>query len=91
MKFNVRAFAFTTGLFWGFAIFCFTWWIMVFEGSTDEVTWLGHIYRGYNISPLGSVIGLLWGLVDGLIGGAIFGWLYNFIASRFSGKATVAE
>ncbi len=91
MKFNVRALALASGLFWGFAIFCVTWWIMIFEGSTGDPMWLGHVYRGFNISPLGSVIGLLWGLVDGLIGGAIFGWLYNFIAGRSSVKTVNTE
>jgi len=36
------------------------------------------------MSPLGSLIGLVWGFVDGLIGGAIFAWLYNLLAARFS-------
>ena len=46
------------------------------------MTFLGRVYIGYAISPLGSVLGLVWGFVDGLIGGAIFAWLYNLLASR---------
>ena len=82
MKLNVKALALTAGLFWGLGIFCITWWIMLFDGATGEVTCLGLVYRGYCVSPLGSIIGLLWGFVDGLIGGAIFGWLYNLLVSR---------
>jgi len=48
---------------------------------------IGAVYRGYNISPTGSFIGLAWGLVDGLIGGAIFAWLYNCLVDRL--KSTV--
>lgn len=83
MKLNVKAFAIAFGLVWGFGIFALTWWIIAFEGATGEVTLIGHVYRGFNISPLGSLIGLAWGLVDGALGGMIFAWLYNLLAARF--------
>jgi len=86
MKLNVKAFALTCGIIWGLGLFFLTWWIIAFEGATEEITAIGRLYRGYTISPAGSVIGLIWALVDGTIGGAIFAWLYNFIASRTSGK-----
>jgi len=87
MRLNVLAFALACGLLWGIALFCLTWWIILFEGSTAELIGIGHIYRGYCISPAGSVIGLVWGLVDGFIGGAIFAWIYNKFAGRFAKKA----
>lgn len=82
MKLNVRAFALTTGLIWGLGLFFLTIWIILFEGETGEVTLIGKIYRGYNLTYGGSFIGLIWGFIDGLIGGAIFAWLYNFIIGR---------
>ncbi|MGL1931295.1 MAG: bacteriophage holin [Desulfotalea sp.] len=82
MKLNVKAFALTCGLVWGMALFFLTWWIIMFDGATGEITLIGRIYRGYNISPVGSVIGLIWASLDGLIGGAIFAWMYNFISAR---------
>jgi len=84
MKLNVKAFALAFALVWGFGLFCLTWWIIAFDGATGETTLIGRLYRGYNISPSGSVIGLIWALVDGFIGGAIFAWLYNSIAARIS-------
>ena len=84
MKLNVRAFALACALWWGFGIFFLTWWVIALSGATGEPTLLGRIYIGYEISPLGSVIGLAWGAVDGLIGGAIFAWLYNTIATWFA-------
>ncbi len=84
MRFNVKALALTSGIIWGLAMFCMTWWIIMFEGSSGDPTFIAYIYRGYCISAGGSIIGLLWGFVDGLIGGAIFGWLYNLLAARFS-------
>jgi hypothetical protein len=82
MKLDLRAFAITCSLVWGFGLFFLTWWIIMFDGPTGEVTLIGRLYRGYSISPTGSVIGLLWALLDGFVGGAVFAWLYNFIVAR---------
>jgi len=84
MKLNVKAFALTASLVCGIGLFLLTWWVIIFEGASGTKTVLGIVYRGYDISPVGSLVGLAWGLVDGLIGGAIFAWLYNLIAPRFS-------
>ncbi len=85
MKLDVKAFALACALVWGFGLFALTWWIIAFDGATGEITVIGRLYRGYNISPVGSVIGLAWAFFDGLIGGAIFAWLYNRLAARLSG------
>ena len=82
MKLNVKAVALTASLFWGTGLFFIAWWIMLFEGATGEPTLIGQVYRGYSISPLGSLIGLGWGLLDGMIGGTVFAWLYNFLVDR---------
>ncbi len=89
MKLNVNAFALSCAIIWGVGLFLLTWWIIMFDGATGEPTLIGRLYRGYTISPLGSVIGLAWALLDGLIGGAIFAWLYNLLAGR--GPAHKAE
>ena len=82
MRLNVKAFALTCALVWGFGVFFLTWWVILFEGSTSDLMLIGHIYRGYNVSPAGSLIGLVWAFFDGLVGGAIFAWLYNTLAAR---------
>ena len=86
MKLNVKAFALTCGILWGFGLFVLTWWIIAFEGATGDPTFIGRLYRGYSISPAGSVIGFIWALVDGVVGGAIFAWFYNLLATRFSSR-----
>jgi len=83
MKLNIKAFALTCGLIWGFGLFFLTWWVIFFQGATGEGTLISLVYRGYNISPWGSIIGLIWAFPDGMIGGAIFAWLYNLLVSRF--------
>lgn len=85
MKLNILACALAFGLLWGGLVFLVTWWIILFDGASGEVTWIGRIYRGYNLSPSGSLIGLLWGLADGAIGGALFAWLYNWICIKIAG------
>ncbi len=80
MKLKIKSFALTCGIYWGVGLFLMTWWIIAFDGSTGKATLIGEVYRGYTISPLGSVIGLVYGFFDGLIGGAIFVWLYNKLA-----------
>ena len=82
MKLNIKAFALTSGLVCGIALFLLTWWFIAFDGSTGEATLIGRIYRGYLITPAGSFIGLVWGFGDGLVAGAIFAWLYNLLSSR---------
>jgi hypothetical protein len=86
MKLNVKAFALTCGIVWGLGLFALTWWVIAFDGATGDLTFIGRVYRGYSISAMGSIAGLIWALVDGLVGGAIFAWLYNIIATRVSTK-----
>jgi hypothetical protein len=88
MKLNIKAFALTFGLVWGFGLFFLTWWIIAFDGVTGESTFIGHIYRGYTVSPIGSLIGLIWAFADGAIGGAIFAWLYNVFVEKCSSKVS---
>lgn len=86
MKLNIKAFSLAFGIIWGLGLFCLTWWIIAFDGATGEPTIIGRLYRGYTISPIGSVIGLIWAFFDGLIGGAIFAWLYNKISGSTESK-----
>jgi hypothetical protein len=58
MKLKVKAFALTCGIVWGLGLFLLTWWIIMFEGATGEPTLIGRLYRGYCISPMGSIVGL---------------------------------
>ena len=79
MKLNVKAFGLACGLVWGLGLFLLTWWILAFEGNSAGPTFIGRIYRGYTITPVGSMVGLVWGFLDGWIGGLIFAWVYNLL------------
>ena len=82
MKINIKAFGLTSGLVWGFGLFLLTWWVIAFDGSTQDPTFIGKLYHGYSISPVGSLIGFIRAFVDGLIIGSAFAWLHNSIAGR---------
>jgi hypothetical protein len=77
MKLDVLAMTLSVGIVWGIAVFFYTWWLILWEGASPEPTFLSRVYRGYKVTPLGSVIGLLWGFFDGAIGGALIAWIYN--------------
>ena len=83
MKLNVKALAVSGAILWGAVILLITWWILLWDGPSDEVTFLAKVYRGYSISFMGSLIGMLWGLMDGAIGGALLAWLYNRLSAKF--------
>ncbi len=83
MKINIKAFGLACGLLWGLGVLGLTWWVILFEGPTHDLMLLGHIYRGYDISPAGSLIWTAYGLVDGGVGGVVFAWLYNLLCVKF--------
>ncbi len=82
MKLDVRAFAVSCAFVWGFGVLLATWWIIAYDGPSDQATFLGSIYRGYTITPVGSLVGFVWAMIDGLIAGAIFALIYNWFSSR---------
>ncbi len=91
MRFNILAFAVCCALVWGIGLCVMTWWIIAFDGPSTEINFLGKVYRGYVITPVGSLIGLAWGVVDGFIGGAVFAWVYNILAAALVHKPKPAE
>ena len=82
MKFNTKAFAIASGLIYGFVLFISVLWLMA-RGYSNQETLLSMVYPYLAISPLGSLLGLIYGLFDGAIIGALFAWLYNHLAKAF--------
>ena len=83
MKINTKAFALAAGIVWGFNWFILTWWMILFDGITHEVLLIGRMYRGFTLSPVGSLVAFLWGFVDGFMLGLLCALIYNKLASRF--------
>jgi len=84
MKLDVLPFALSVGIVWGLGLFILTWWLILFEGPTGDVTLLGRFYRGYSVSGLGSLVGVAWRFFDGVVGGAVFAWLYNCLSEKMA-------
>jgi hypothetical protein len=87
MKLNVKAFALTCALVWGFGVFVLAWWVIVWDGTSGAVPLLSLAYRGFTFTPGGSFIGLLWAFPDGFVLGALIAWLYNRLSAPRSGAA----
>ena len=80
MKLNVKAFALTSGILWGAAVFLATIWLLAMGSQGNTIGMLKSFYLGYSFTYIGAFVGLVWGFVDGAIGGAVFAWLYNKLA-----------
>jgi hypothetical protein len=86
MKLNVKAFALAVGLVWGINWFGLTWFMIVLDGISYEMTIIGRIYRGFTVSPVGSLAALFWGFLDGYLLGLLIAWIYNKLLPRFQQK-----
>jgi hypothetical protein len=86
MKLNIKAFALAAGITWGINWFGLTWWMILFDGMTREVTIIGRIYRGFSLSPIGSLYALVWGFLDGFFIGLLVAWIYNKLIPHLRSK-----
>ena len=86
MKLNIKAFALAAGITWGINWFALTWFMMLFDGMTGEITIIGRIYRGFSLSPIGSLYALVWGFLDGFFIGLLVAWIYNKLIPRLRSK-----
>lgn len=77
MKLNKSAFALSTGILLGVAIFVITLVFIIFNHEGIQLSKLHKLFAGYQVSLVGAILGLLWGFFYGTIGGWIFAWLYN--------------
>ncbi len=77
MKLNIKATTLTFAIIWGLGLFLLTWWMILIDGPSTDPNLISKVYRGYTITPLGSLIGFVWAFVDGAFGGACIAWVYN--------------
>ncbi len=80
MKLRPVALGCSIGVLWCVMMFLTTW-LSYFTGYAKLfLEMFMGIYPGYTITPLGSLLALIYGFIDGFVFGAVTGWLYN----RFS-------
>ncbi len=80
MRLNPLALGIALGTVWGGSLFLTTW-ISYYTGygALFLRTMAESIYPGYSITPVGSLLGLVYGFLDGLISACLIGWIYNKI------------
>ena len=81
-KLCVCKFGLAGGILWGLGMFIITL-ISEFTGyAYDFLSLMGTLYLGYEVSIMGSFIGLAYGFIDAFVGFIIFAWLYNFLCKH---------
>ena len=82
MQLKPLALGIALGTVWGVSLFITTW-LSYFTGYGELFlkTLAESIYPGYNISPLGSFLGLIYGFLEGFISATIIGIIYNKVVS----------
>ena len=73
---NATRFAMAAGVVLGLALLVLTL-AAAWRGIGSNLSHLSAIYIGYDVSYLGSVIGLIYGFITGAIAGFLFAVVYN--------------
>lgn len=79
MKLNMKKLALAFGISWALYVIFIAWVAGTIGWGDKIVSVLGSLYRGYDTSFIGGLIGGVWGFVDGAICGIIVSWVYNRI------------
>lgn len=80
-RLDSRAFGLACGLCWAGGVFALGIMARFGWGRRWERL-LADVYRGYNETSSGLVVGALWAFTDGLSGGYVLAWLYNRLHER---------
>jgi hypothetical protein len=81
---NALAAALACGTLWGISLLVWTWLAIQWQVGASTLELLTDIYPRYEVTPLGSLLGLVWGFVDGFVGAYILVKLYNFFARHLN-------
>ncbi len=65
------------GIVWGGCMFISTFLALYFDWGRQFLEMMSGIYPGYQITLLGSIVGLVYGFFDAFIGLILLGWIYN--------------
>ncbi len=89
MRFDVKVFGLTCGIFWALTMFVLGLSATFLNYGDSWVAFLGSIYIGFDDTLFGTLLGVVWAFVDWWIAGTIFAWLYNLLIDKISKKAYV--
>ncbi len=80
MKLCAKSLGIAAGIMWGVSMFVMTWVSMYTGYGALWLEVMASVYPGFDISPVGSVVGLIYGFLDCFIGFFIVGWIYNKVS-----------
>jgi hypothetical protein len=80
MYLSVKSFALATGALWGLSLLILTL-VAAGRGIGTNLSHISAIFIGYQVSYVGSIIGLAYGFVSGLVAGWLLAGVYNTFAS----------
>ena len=83
--FNAGVLGLVLGLVFGLGVFVATNWLVIKGGEPvgPHLQLLGQYFIGYEVTPIGSLIGFAWGFASGFALGWIGAGLRNFIVSIY--------
>ena len=88
LLFNAKTLGLVFGLLFGLVIFIATNWLVIKGGYINasgeyvvgpHLQLLSHVFIGYRVSFVGSIIGFGYGFAVGTFAGALFAGIYNKI------------
>jgi len=79
---NPKAFGLACGILWVLGLLVLTFTTIQYGYGTVFTNAMATVYRGYEPTVSGAIIGAVWAFVDAGIGGFVFAWLYNKLAAK---------
>lgn len=76
----IKWFALGAACLMGLALLTVTWVCIWTAYEPIALKTLAKLYVGYQLTPIGSIIGCGWAALDGLLSGALFAWVINAVA-----------
>ncbi len=74
---NAKNLGLAGGILWALSLFAFTYINMFFGYGSMWTALIADVYKGYEVSFLGSILGLIWGFLDAFVGLYLLAWIYN--------------
>jgi len=80
-KLDVWAFSVTLGCLWGFGVLVLALASKRSHKAAEIVRLFSKVYRGFEKTLSGALVGAVWGFIDGMVSGLLIAWIYNKIIS----------
>ena len=81
MKLDVVGFGVTLGCFWSLCILVLVLVSRRSRKAEAVVELFSKVYRGFEKTLLGALVGAVWGFIDGVVSGMLIAWVTNKIIS----------